>query len=304
MSGPARLRRSQLVTPATASRMIEKAAAIDCDSLVLDLEDAVAPSAKPQARENVRTTLGTLAFGEREVGVRINGLATPWFLDDLLALQGLPLHTVIVPKVDRPEDVAVVATLLRQLEWRGGPTGVTLQILIETAVGLEAAVEIGRASGRVAALIFGAGDFTADTGIAFTPRGLLYARMRVVAAAAAAGVQALDHVHPAVGDLDGLRASAREARELGFSGKWAIHPAQVPVINEVFSPTPDEVRQARRVIEAYAAARAAGQGAITVDGALVDEAMVKAMERRAAAARRLGTWDRAGAAEGAERPAR
>jgi citrate lyase subunit beta/citryl-CoA lyase len=236
--------------------------------------------------------------------VRINGLATPWFLDDLLALQGLRLHTVVVPKVDRPQDVAVVATLLRQLEWRGGPTGVTLHLLIETAVGLEAAAEIARASDRVGALIFGAGDFTADTGIAFTPRGLLYARMRVVAAAAAAGVQALDHVHPAVGDLDGLRASAREARELGFSGKWAVHPAQVPVINEVFSPTPDEVRQARRVIEAYAAAKAAGQGAITVDGALVDEAMVKAMERRAAAARRLGTWDRAGAAEGAERPAR
>ena len=297
MSGRTRLRRSQLVTPATTFRMIEKAAGLDCDSLILDLEDAVAPSMKPAARANVRKAMSNLAFGDKEVGVRINGVTTPHFLDDLLALEGLPVDTIVVPKVNRPEDVAVVDVLLRQLEARGSRAGVTLQLLIETAIGLEAAADVARASDRVVSLIFGAGDFTADTGIAFTPRGLFYARARVVVAAAAARVQALDHVHPAIQDLDGLREAARDARELGFQGKWAIHPAQVPVINEVFAPTPDEVREARRVIEAYEAAKAGGQGAITVDGALVDEAMLKLMERRAAAARKLGLWDRGGAVQ-------
>jgi len=295
VSGRERLRRSQLVTPAATFRMIEKAAGLDCDSLILDLEDAVAPSKKPAARENVRKAMSNLAFGDKEVGVRINGVTTPYFLDDLLALEGLPVDTIVVPKVNRPEDVAVVDVLLRQLEGRGSRAGVTLQLLIETAIGLEAAADIARASDRVVSLIFGAGDFTADTGIAFTPRGLFYARARVVVAAAAACVQALDHVHPAIQDVDGLREAARDARELGFQGKWAIHPAQVPVINEVFAPTLDEVREARRVIEAYEAAKAGGQGAITIDGALVDEAMLKLMERRAAAARKLGLWDRGGA---------
>jgi citrate lyase subunit beta/citryl-CoA lyase len=291
-----RLRRSQLVTPATTFRMIEKAAALDCDSLILDLEDAVAPSMKPAARDNVRKALGGLTFGDKEVGVRINGVTTPYFLDDVLALEGLPIETIVVPKVNRPDEVSVVDVLLRQLEWRGTRAGVTLQLLVETAIGLEAAADLARASDRVASLIFGAGDFTADTGIAFTPRGLFYARARVVAAASATRVQALDHVHPAIQDLDGLREAARDARELGFHGKWAIHPAQVPVINEAFAPTLDEVREARRVIDAYEAAKAAGQGAITVDGALVDEAMLKLMERRAAAARKLGLWDRVAAA--------
>jgi citrate lyase subunit beta/citryl-CoA lyase len=289
-----RLRRSQLVTPAATFRMIEKAARLDCDSLILDLEDAVAPAMKPAARENVRKAMSNLAFGDKEVGVRINGVTTPHFLDDLLALEGLPVDTIVVPKVNRSEDVAVVDVLLRQLEGRGSRAGVTLQLLIETAIGLEASADIARASSRVVSLIFGAGDFTADTGIAFTPRGLFYARARVVAAAAAR-VQALDHVHPAIQDLDGLREAARDARELGFQGKWAIHPAQVPVINEVFAPTLDEVRDARRVIEAYEAAKAGGQGAITIDGSLVDEAMLKLMERRAGAARKLGLWDRGGA---------
>ncbi len=288
MSGRDVLRRSQLVTPATSFRMIEKAVTLDCDSLVLDLEDAVAPAMKQAARDNIRRAYAELAFEGKEVGVRINGIGTPYFLDDVLALEGLAVETLFVPKVDRPEDVSVVEALLRQLELRQGPRDVTLQVLIESARGLEASAEIARASGRIVSLIFGAGDFTADTGIAYTPAGLHYARARIVVAAAAAGVQALDHVHPAVTDLDGLRRSALEARELGFQGKWAIHPLQVAVINEVWTPTEHEIAEARRVIDAYEAAKAAGQGAITVDGALVDEAILKIMQRRAAIARRLG----------------
>jgi citrate lyase beta subunit len=294
VSGLDALRRSQLVTPATSLRMIEKAAGLDCDSLVIDLEDAVAPAMKRAARDNLRRAYAEVKFSGKEVGVRINGLATPYFLDDLLALEGLPVETIVVPKVERPEDVVVVETLVRQLELRQGPHAVTLQLLIESARGLEASAEIARASNRVVSLIFGAGDFTADTGIAFTPTGLLYARMRIVIAAAAAGVQALDHVHPAIADLDGLRRSALEARELGFQGKWAIHPGQVPVINEVWAPAEREIAEARRIIDAYEAAKSAGEGAITVDGALVDEAILKVMRRREAIARRLSRWASSG----------
>lgn len=271
--------------------MIEKAAGLDCDSLILDLEDAVAPSMKPAARENVRKAMSNLAFGDKEVGVRINGVTTPYFLDDLLALEGLPVDTIVVPKVNRPEDVAVVDVLLRQLEQRGGPPGVTLQLLIESGRGLQVAYEIAAASPRVVSVIFGAGDFTADTGMAFTRSGLLYPRARIAAAAAAVGVQALDHVHVAIDDDEGLRAEALEARELGFHGKWAIHPRQIAVINAAFAPTGDELREAKRIIVAYEKAKSSGQGAIAVDGMMVDEATLKVMERRAAAGRWLGVWD-------------
>lgn len=291
MSGRDTVRRSQMITPARELRVIQKATAFDCDSLVLDLEDAVAPSMKGAARENVRRALRTLAFPGKELAVRLNGLDTPWFLDDLLALEGLPVQSVVVPKISRPEEVAVLDTLLAQLELRGGPAGVTLQLLIESARGLEAASEIAAASPRIVSLIFGAADYTADTGIAFTRTGLWYPRARLATAAAAAGVQALDHVHVALDDDAGLRAEALEARELGFHGKWAIHPRQIAVINEAFVPSPQELREAKRLIRTYEAAKSSGQGAIAVDGMMVDEATVKIMARRAAIAQRLGIWD-------------
>jgi citrate lyase subunit beta/citryl-CoA lyase len=288
------LRRSQLVTPATSARMIEKALALDCDSLIIDLEDAVAPSAKAEARQNLRTVLSRIHSSDMEIGVRINGLDTAWFLDDMLALQGLPVDTVVIPKVHRPEDVSTVDVLLRQLEYRGAPLNVTLQILIESGRGLANVAEIARASPRCVAVIFGAGDFTADTGVAFTTLGLMYARARIAAAAAVAGIDALDHVHPRIDEDAVLSAQAAEARELGFSGKWAIHPRQVPIINAAFSPSSGEIKEARRVIQAYDLAVASGDGSITVDGALVDEAVLKIMQRRAKVARRLGLWDPAG----------
>ncbi len=291
MKGRDAVRRSQMVTPARQFRMIEKATAFECDSLVLDLEDAVAPSMKAEARENVRRALRALAFPGKELAVRINGVDTRWFLDDLLALEGLPVESLVVPKVSRTRDVGVVDALLDQLERRGGPTGVTLQLLIESGRGLEAAREIAEASPRVVSLIFGAGDFAADTGIAFTRTGLLYPRARLAAVGAATGVQVLDHVYMAIDDDAGLRRETLEARELGFHGKWAIHPRQIAVINEAFTPSRDELREAKRVILAYEAAKSGGQGAITVDGMMVDEATLKLMERRAAIGRRLGVWD-------------
>lgn len=284
------MRRSQLVTPANSVHMIEKALALDCDSLVIDLEDAVAPSAKNDARENLRHALGGASSHAKEIGVRINGVDSAWFLDDMLALKALPIDTVILPKVQRPADVVAVEIVLRQLELHGGPHGVTLQVLIETARGLEAVSDIVRASPRCVSVIFGAGDFSADARVAFNRRGLMYARSRIATAAAAAGVDALDHVHPAIHEDEVLAAQAAEARDLGFTGKWAIHPRQVPVINAAFTPSDEEIAEARRVVSAYEEAVGAGRGAIMVHGTLVDEAILKIMQRRAGIARRLGLW--------------
>jgi citrate lyase subunit beta / citryl-CoA lyase len=279
------IRRCQLVTPAGSERIIDKALALECDSLVIDLEDAIAPSAKAQAREVMRRTLAhtdTQHRPRRELAVRINGLESPWCLEDLLALEGLPIDSVVVPKIHRPEDLYVFDQLLCQLELRGGRQGLTLQPLIESAAGLENAAAIARASARCRTLIFGVGDFIADTGMAFDAGLLLPARARIVTAAAASGVQAIDHVHPAVADLEGLRHAARGGRALGFVGKWAIHPQQVATIQAAFSPSAEEVARARRIVDAYEEALSRGQGAIAVDGQLVDEAVLKAARRHLA----------------------
>jgi citrate lyase subunit beta/citryl-CoA lyase len=280
------IRRSQLVTPAHSERIVNKALMLQCDSLIIDLEDAIAPSEKSEARELLRRTLSnaddTQRHPRRELAVRINGLESPWCLDDLMALDGLPIDSVVVPKVHRPEDVYVFDQLLRQLELRGGRQGITLQPMIESAAGLENAGAIARASSRCRTLIFGVGDFIADTGMALKPALLLPARARVVTAAVAAGLQPIDHVHPAVGDIEGLSEAARDGRALGFAGKWAIHPQQVATIQAAFSPSAEELTHARRIVDAYEAALSRGQGAIIVDGQLVDEAVLKIAHRHLA----------------------
>jgi citrate lyase subunit beta / citryl-CoA lyase len=286
-------RRSQLVTPASSEKLLEKALKVDCDSLVIDLEDAVAPTFKHEARQVLRRALTDVAPGRRELCVRINGLETPWCLDDLLALEGLPIDAVVVPKVQRPEDLYVYDQLLRQLELRGGRSGLALLALIESAGGLENASSIARASHRCRALIFGVGDFIAQTGMAFDEQTLLPVRSRIVTAAAAAGVQAIDHVHPDVVDTEGLVRAAQAGKKLGFTSKWAIHPRQVAPVERVFSPDDDEVARARRTIAAYESAQREGRGAIIVDGLLVDEAVLKIAQRKLALAERTASGSEA-----------
>jgi citrate lyase subunit beta/citryl-CoA lyase len=277
-------RRSQLVTPASSEKLLEKALAIECDSLVIDLEDAVAPTFKHEARQVLRRALTHAVPGRRELCVRINGLETPWCLDDLLALEGLPIDTVVVPKVQRPEDLYVYDQLLRQIEMRDGRRGLTLLALIESAGGVEHALSIARASQRCQALIFGVGDFIAQTGMEFDEQILMPVRSRIVTAAVAAGVQAIDHVHPNTADTEGLLRAAQAGKKLGFTGKWAIHPRQVEPIQRVLSPDQDEIASARRTIAAYEAAQREGRGAIIVDGLLVDEAVLKIAQRKLALA--------------------
>jgi len=173
--------------------------------------------------------------GGKELGVRINGLETPWCLDDLLALDGLPIDTLIVPKVNRADDIYAYEQLVRQIEFRGTRKKLSLQPLIETAQGLENAYSIARASARVRSLIFGVGDFMADTGMAFDAALLMPVRSRVVTAAAARVFRRSITSTPSW-PISMDWAAAREARALGFAGKWAIHPQQVEPINGAFSP--------------------------------------------------------------------
>lgn len=285
-----RARRSELATPASSERMCEKAAGSGADLVFLDLEDACAPVAKEGARATAVAALTGLDWGRTLRAVRVNGLDTLWCHDDIIeVVTGAreALDVLIVPKARSARDVWWVDVLLTQLEAKLGlePGGIALEVLIEDAEGLANAVEIARSSDRLEALIFGAGDLSASLHARvdgnFDPVSEYpgdfwhFARAQVVTAARVGGIDAIDAPHPAYQDPDGFRRSAVHAGLLGFDGKWAIHPDQIPIANEVFSPTPEEVEAARQSIEAYRKAEADGVGAIGRDGKLVDAAHMR-----------------------------
>lgn len=246
--------------------------------MILDLEDGVAPSRKADARIAVFAALG-LPFGPRERLLRINALTSPWGEDDLAALRqaGAMPDTVVIPKVDAPEQVLAVA---RALEGRP----VDLLPHIETARGLFAAAAIATCHPRVSGLFFGAGDYLAETGGQRTPQTLLHPRSVVVAAAAAARIDALDTPYFRLGDLAGLESDAMNAAELGFAGKAAIHPEQLPALNRIFAPAPERVAWAERVIATTERARA---GVFVVDGEMADAMTVRIAQRVLAVARAI-----------------
>ena len=279
-SGVARPRRSLLFVPADQPLKMRKAATVPCDGVILDLEDGVAPARKAEARAGVREALRDLPFAPRERLVRINALASPWGRDDLAALRAAdPLpDVVVIPKVAGPDDVLAVA---RALEG----TGVGLLPHIETARGLMRAAEIATCCAAVICLFFGAGDLLVETGGQRTPASLLYPRSVIAVAAAAAGIVAIDTPWFRLGDLVGLEDDARDAADLGFAGKAAIHPEQVEVLNRVFAPSPERVAWAERVLEAAARETA---GAWVVDGEMADAMTVRVAQRIVATARALG----------------
>jgi citrate lyase subunit beta/citryl-CoA lyase len=277
--------------------MVEKALASEADAVFLDLEDAVAPEKKAGARDDVVRALGELDWGGRPKLFRVNALDTRWFYRDVIEVieaAGDRLDAVLVPKVNRPEDLHAVAVLLDGIELDGElpPGKIALEAQIETAEGLTNVDAIARSTDRLGALHFGPGDFAASLGMPQTSLGTRdewdeaypghrfgYVMQRMVVAARAAGLRAVDGPVADHRDEEGLRAACRLARALGFDGKWCIHPAQVPAVNEVFSPTEGEISWAEKVVEAYEAAKAAGSGAVSVDGQMVDAASIR-MARR------------------------
>jgi citrate lyase beta subunit len=273
--------------------MAEKALASDADAVFLDLEDAVAPEDKAGARGDVISALQELDWRGRSTLFRANALDTPYFYRDLIEVveaAGGSLDAVMIPKVNRPEDLHAVSVLLEGLELATGlDVGKTrIQAQIEGAEGLANADSIARATDRLEAIHFGPGDFAATLRMPLTSIGVMdewdeaypghrfhYAMQRIVVAARAAGVRVLDGPVADYGDEEGLRGSCLRARSLGFDGKWCIHPSQIPVVNEAFSPTEKEVEWARKVVGAYEEANAAGSGSVSVDGQMVDAASIR-----------------------------
>ncbi|HJU27923.1 MAG TPA: CoA ester lyase [Candidatus Binataceae bacterium] len=313
-----RLQRSELAVPATSPHFFPKAAHGDADVIFLDLEDAVAPEQKVAARANAITALKEIDWGQKTVAVRVNGLDTPWSFRDILdiALNCPRLDMFMLPKAGTAFDVRFVDTMLGQIERDTGrkePFG--LEVLIETALGMSNVEEIAASSERLEAMIFGVGDYSISmqTGdVLFgsaTPRYSIltaadergervrhwndkwhFALARMANACRAYGMRAIDGPYVDYADVDGYRASAERAAALGLEGKWAIHPSQVAIANEVFTPSPEQLEWARRLVATMKEAVAQGRGAASLDGKMIDMAHFKVAEiierKREAIARR------------------
>jgi citrate lyase subunit beta / citryl-CoA lyase len=270
--------RSLLYVPGSAAHMMLKARDSAADALILDLEDAVAPEQKQEARATVARVLRELDFGGKEVFVRINALTTSYGLEDARTVVAAGARGLLLPKAESADAVTDLAPVLQH----GSTTAQNkLLCLIETPRGVFAAREIAEASELVVGLVFGSADLSRELGC--TPTAgepeLLYARSHVLLAARVAGVAAYDSPHFVIGDLDGLRASSRAARHLGFDGRTVIHPTHLALVNEIFAPTPEQLAEAARVIAAMEAAQREGKGAITLDGKLVDQMHLAAAKK-------------------------
>jgi len=282
MTGARWILRSLLFVPGSRADMMQKAARYGADALILDLEDGVAPEAKPYARQCVAAALEAQFVEELPVFVRVNGVTSGLLDDDLGGALRPRVDAVCLPKAGSPEEIEAVDARLQALEDRWGVPRGRLGIvpMIENARGVLNAAAIARGP-RVAAVGFGAEDYTADIGVARTREGgeLHFARAAVGLAAHAAGVEPLDGIYADFRDLDGLRADTISARALGYSGKMVIHPAQIGTVHSAFAPSAEDVDRARRIVAAFEEARARGTGIAIVDGAMVDRPVVLRAQR-------------------------
>lgn len=265
-----RPRRSVLYVPGSSAKALAKARTLPCDGLILDLEDSVAPEAKEAAREAVAAALAEGGFAPREVLVRVNARGTPWFEADVAALARAFADGLVLPKAGSPDDVAgTVAALGRA----GARPDLPLWLTIETPRGVLAADSLAGAHPSVAGLVAGTSDLTKELHARHVPgrEPLLHALSAIVLAARARGLAALDGVHLHLDDEAGFAAACRQGRNLGFDGKTLIHPRTIEPANRLFSPDPQEVAAAHRLLDAWSAARAAGRGVAVLDGRLVEE---------------------------------
>ncbi len=302
---PARLNRSELAVPGSSPKLFEKAARGPADIVFLDLEDAVAPDDKPQARKNIIAALHEVDWGDKTLSVRINGLDTPYMyrdVIDVLEQGGERLDLLMIPKVGTAADIYALDMLVTQIEQATGRRKrIGFEILIETALGMQNVHEIAAASKRNESLHFGVADYAASTKAKTTniggPNRLYgvltdkpegegardffwgdmwhYATARLVVAARANGLRPVDGPFGDFSDGEGFTAQANRAAVLGCEGKWAIHPSQVPLANDLFSPSTAEVAQARRIIAAMEEAQASGRGAVALEGKLLDIASIR-----------------------------
>jgi citrate lyase subunit beta/citryl-CoA lyase len=274
--GPARPRRSVLYMPASNPRALEKAQTLAVDGLIFDLEDAVAPDAKPAARAAAVAAANSKSYGKREVLIRANGLDTAWAADDIAAIAVSSADGIVLPKVNSPDDVRRVDDMLRKA---GAPDHLKLWAMMETPRGVLAASAIAAAGPRIAGMIIGTADLSKDLHCAHL-------------AARAYGLFILDGVHVDLDDEAGYAAACQQGRALGFDGKTLIHPKQVAGANAAFAPSAAELERARRIVAAHKEAAAKGQGVTLLDGRLVEVLHVQEAERLMAQAETIAALER------------
>ncbi|PJK28070.1 HpcH/HpaI aldolase/citrate lyase family protein [Minwuia thermotolerans] len=283
MAANVRPRRSVLYMPGSNARALEKAKSIPADALILDLEDAVSPDAKAQAREQVCKAIADGGYGKREMIIRINGLDTPWGADDMDAVAKAGPDAILVPKIN---DAATVEKLVEAMDEAGAPAATALWCMMETPIGILNAKEIAAASNRVAVWVMGTNDIAKDTGAQHTADRLpmITSLGLCMLAARAYGIQILDGVYNDIKDEEGFRAICRQGLELGFDGKTLIHPSQVGPCNEVFSPTEAQLESAARIVAGFEEAQREGKGVVTVDGRMIENLHVEQAKKRLAMA--------------------
>jgi citrate lyase subunit beta / citryl-CoA lyase len=283
MAATPRPRRSVLYMPGANTRALEKARTLAADALILDLEDAVAPDAKAEARANIARALAQGGYGKREIVLRVNGLATPWGHADLTAAATMPLDAVLLPKVESADAVRQAEAVLAAA---GAQPSLAIWCMMETPLGILHAEAIAASSPRVACLVMGTSDLAKDLQARHTRDRLpmLTALGLCLLAARAYRLAILDGVHLDLADDAGFVAACRQGRELGFDGKTLIHPKTIAAANEAFAPAADEVAWARRIIAAHAEAEAAGKGVVLVDGKLIENLHVEDARRTVALA--------------------
>jgi citrate lyase beta subunit len=286
-----RPRRALLFCPGTERRKIEKASGLDVDSVIIDFEDGTAVSRKEEARAIAQDALKELDFGRSERLIRINAFDSGLYKEDLDEIGGYPQlpDGIVVPKVASASQLQVISEKLSAIEKKKGLSNGTVALLaiVETAMGVVRIAEITTASPRLSAIIFGAEDLCGDVGATRTPSGseLLYARSAVVMHSAAQRIQAIDTPFVDLIEETGLIRETGEALSLGFTGKLAIHPKQVPIITQVFTPSAEEIGAAKRVVEEHERHQEAGRGVFALDGRMVDMPMVRTAQRVLARAR-------------------
>ncbi len=286
MPATARPRRSVLYMPGANARALEKARGLACDAIIMDLEDAVAPDAKGQAREQIVAALAEGGYGGREVVVRANALNTPWGRDDLAALAKAGADAILLPKIESADGVRQALAVLDEA---GAPESLAVWCMMETPRAILEAASIAGASPRLAALVMGTSDLAEDLHAAHTAMRLpmLTALSQCILAARAYGLAILDGVYLDLADDEGFAASCAQGADLGFDGKTLIHPKTIAAANAAFAPSEAEVAWARRIIAAHGEAEAAGKGVVLVDGKLIENLHVAAAGRTVALAEQI-----------------
>jgi citrate lyase subunit beta/citryl-CoA lyase len=282
-----RPRRSVLYMPGSNSRALEKARILPTDSLIFDLEDAVAPDAKAQARHQVVMAVKEGGYKQREIIVRVNGLETPWGRDDIATVATLPIDGVLLPKISTPQQIAEAVKLL---DHSGGSATLPIWIMAETPQGILNIDQIAGSHPRLAVMVMGTSDLAKEMRVRHTKDrvGLLVPLSLCVMAARAHGLEIVDGVHLNLDDDEGFRAACLQGRDLGFDGKTLIHPKQIEGANQVFAPSALEVKNAREILAAWEDAQTQGKGVVVVNGRLVENLHVEESKRLLALASVIG----------------